>query len=191
MSDEIRSYLAGTPWWDLPREHQPGRRQLVSAYQWEMYRTHRVWARPFWCLQGTSGGTPAVYGELERKLLRLHDQSPDPPVYGSLPYAPFDQRAEDAIRRRRDLYTLGRKIDRLNAQGVAEHLQAETQAAEQEFRKRFLAWLDDRLAAQVDFLDWYTRTTASDMTLPKASAAEERAAARHEEVFVTTGHVTD
>lgn len=189
MSDEIRSYLGGTPWWALPVHQQAGRRQLVSAYQWEMYRKHKVWARPFWCLQGPNGGTPAVYGELERKLLRLAGQSGDPPAYGSLPYAPFDARAERAIRERQALYALGRRLDRLNAQGVAEHLKAESEAAERAFRKKFLAWIDETFAPQVDYLDWYTRKTEADMVLPKTTDAEERAAAKHAETFVETGVV--
>ena len=189
MSDEIRSYLGGTPWWAMPKDRQPGRRQLVSAYQWEMYRKHRVWARPFWCLQGDRGGTPTAYGELERKLLHLAGKPTDPPTYGSLPFAPFDARAERAIREREALWTLGKKIDRLTQQGVAEHLKAESVEAEKQFRAKFLAWIDETFAPQVDFLDWYTRKTEADMILPKATDDEVNAAAKHAELFVETGLV--
>lgn len=189
MNDEIRSYLGGTPWWEMPDGQQAGRRELVSAYQWEMYRKHRVWARPFWCLQGNAGGTPCVYGELERKLLRLAGKSPDPPIYGSLPYAPFDDRAEHAIRRREELWTLGRKIDGLTAQGVAEHLKVESEEAERQFRVQFLKWIDETFAAQADFLDWYTRKSEADMVLAPTSDAEARAIEAHEEAFITRGEV--
>lgn len=189
MSDDIRSFLGGRPWWAMPEGQQAGRRQLVSAYQWEMYRKHRVWARPFWCLQGDKGGTPTVYGELEKKLLHLAGKPVDPPTYGSLPYAPFDARAEAAIREREALYTLGRKLDRLNAQGIAEHLKAESVEAERQFRIKFLAWIDEAFAPQVDFLDWYTRKTEADMVLPKATETEVTAAAKHAETFVETGLV--
>jgi hypothetical protein len=189
MSAEWRFYLGGTPWWELPTSQQPGRRQLVSTYQWAMYRKHRVWARPFWCLQGTDGGTPCAYSELEQKLLRLVEQPTDPPLYGSLPYAPWDARVEARVRERDALWKLGHAITRFTEQGVAEHLKAMTAEAERQFRIKFLAWIAERFAPQVDFLDWYSRQSEADRTLRQATDAQVRAAEEHEERFVTRDEV--
>jgi hypothetical protein len=173
----------------MPEGQQYGRRTMVSAYQWEMYRKHQAWARPFWCLQGSDGGTPCAYSELERRLLRLTERPSDPPAYGSLPFAPWDSRVERAIHEREKLWKLGQAINRMTQQGVAAHLKAETEEAERQFRVAFLKWLDDRLAAQADFLEWYSHKTESDRDLTYASDAQIRAADEHEETFVTRGYV--
>ncbi len=187
MSDEWHRLLGGTPWWEMPTDQQAGRRQLVSAYQWEMYRKHRVMARPFWCLQGPDGGTPCAYGELEQKLLRLTQKPTDPPDYGSQPYLPWNGLVKRRIQERRRFAEMSMRLRNLSQQNVAAHLKAESEAAEKQFRVEFLKWIDDRFEAQADFLTWYTRKTEADMVLPKATTEQENIAARAADHFVETG----
>ncbi len=182
-----REQLGGTPYWKMPKGMQEGRRRMVSAYQWEMYRKHRVWARPFWCLQGDQGGTPARYSDLEKNLLRIVREPTDPPAPGALPYAEWDSRARSQIEQRDRLRQFDYDLERLKASGSTAAIKAEEEAMEKEFRRRFLTWLKDRTAPQADFLDWYTKKTESDMVLRKATPGEETAIAMAEDVFIETG----
>lgn len=186
---DMRELLAGTPYWKMPKGRQHGRRTMVSAYQYDMYRKHRVWVRPFWCLQGENGGTPARYSEMEEAILRGENQPTDPPAPGSLPFAPWDGRVEREIQKRDVLYKLGMSIDRLRKGADNEQLKAETAAAEKEFRKRFLGWFSNRLEAQAEFLTDYSRKSEAEFQLRPPTPDEAKAAEMHEEVFIETGMV--
>lgn len=183
--------LGGTPYWELPPSVQMGRRQMVSAYQWEMFRRHRVWARPFWCLQGHEGGTPAKYSEMEVAILKAMGEPMDPPEGGSLPFAPFDGRAEAQLRARDRVWRMGLSLERLRMMGDSEQLKRETAQAEEQFRRTFLQWWKGVMEPGADFLAWYTRKTEADMVMRKASRAEVNAADQLEESYITHGTVPE
>lgn len=73
--------------------------RIVSPYQWEMYRSHRVHARPSWVIQGASGGHKVRFSEADQELCRAAGLPPQPPNPGDLPYAPFDERVVVQILR--------------------------------------------------------------------------------------------
>jgi hypothetical protein len=73
--------------------------RIVSAYQWDMYRKHRVHARPSWVIQGTKGGHKVAFSEPDQELCRAAGLPPHPPAPGDLPYAPFDERVVTQILR--------------------------------------------------------------------------------------------
>ena len=183
--------LGGTPYWEMPKSVQMGRRQMVSAYQWEMYRRHRVWARPFWCLQGTEGGTPAKYSELETAILKAMGEPTDPPAGGDLPFAPFDGRAEKQLRARDRVWRMGLSLERLRMMGDSAQLKRETAEAEEQFRRTFLQWFKGVMEPGADFLAWYTRKTEADMVMRKAERGEVDAAAQLEESYIQHGVVPD
>ena len=183
--------LGGTPYWEMPKSLQMGRRRMVSAYQWEMYRRHRVWARPFWCLQGEEGGTPAKYSELEVAILKAMGEPTDPPEGGSLPFAPFDNRAEAQLRARDRVWRMGLSLERLRMMGDSEQLKRETAEAEEQFRRTFLKWWKGVMEPGADFLAWYTRKTEADMVMRKANRAEVDAAAQLEDSYIQHGVVPD
>jgi hypothetical protein len=69
-----------------------GKDILVSRYQQEMFRNHRVHARPCWVIQGTRGGHHAAYDKATQEDHRAMGLPPEPPKPGQLPYADFDER---------------------------------------------------------------------------------------------------
>lgn len=71
--------------------------RIVSAYQWTMYRTHKVHARPCWVIQGTKGGHKVEFDAADQELCRAVGLPPEPPVPGALPYAPFDERVVQQV----------------------------------------------------------------------------------------------
>ena len=186
---EMRERLAGAPWWELPPTEQVGRKQIVSAYQWEMYRTERVWARPFWCLQGNAGGTPAMYTDLEKAMLKATGQPVDVPPPGLMAYAPWDSRAKAAVVKRDRLLKENMSLARLMQAGDSAAVKAEMEMAAKEARKAFFDWWSETMIEQTEFLTWYTRKTEADRTLRPASSAETRAAAQLKDTYLETGVV--
>jgi hypothetical protein len=71
----------------------------VSRYQQEMFRKHRVHARPCWVIQGEKGGTQVVFSESTKELCRARQLPTEPPAAGSQPYAPFDERVVTQLLR--------------------------------------------------------------------------------------------
>jgi hypothetical protein len=184
----MRMMLSDTPYWEKPKEQRKGRESFVSAYQWEMYRLHRVWARPFWCLQGDTGGTPMQYTELEQKMLRLAQQPTTPPGLGALKFAPWDGRVEYALRQRDRLRKVNGSLDRLRAEGGDPAvIQAELDMAEKEFRRALFKWWGEQMAEASEFLAWYESKCESDHTLRRASRAEFLASERLEESYIEHG----
>ena len=182
-----RVQLMGTPYWEMPKHLRAGRKQAVSAFQWEMYRKHKVWARPFWVLQGTDGGTPAKYTEVEEAILQAQGKDTEPPPAGDLPFAPFDERAERAIRKRDRLTQMQHRIEKLRASGNTDALKAETVLAEEMFRKEFWAWWTETLQPQAEFWAWRSAKEDAPFLTRQATTAEQIAAEQTEEQFLTSG----
>lgn len=178
ISPAKRDQLSGTPYWKMPKMLQAGRRQMVSAYQWEMFRKHRVWARPFWCLQGTDGGTPARYTDLEEAILKAEGHTTDVPQPGALPYASWDNRVAYQVRLRDALGKLVREGD---ASALAE--------AEKAGRIKFLAWWTETMQPQVDFLNSQAGRREADSVLRPATDGEKLAAELLEESYIERGVV--
>jgi len=182
--------LSGTPYWNMPKQLRAGRKQAVTAFQWEMYRVHKVWARPFWVLQGPEGGTPAQYSEMEESFLQAKGLPTEPPAPGELPYAPFDGRVEAQIISRDRLIRVRQRVDRLRASGDTDAMKAETVLAEEEFRKTFWAWWKDSMEPQAEYWAWYTnQEEAQHLPVRQASRKEQAAAEETEEMYLTTGNL--
>lgn len=182
--------LEDKPYWELPPEQRHGREKMVSPFQWEMYRRERVWARPFWCIQGDNGGTPLTYSELEQDLLRMKGQPTTPPHLGALSFAPWDARVEQALAKRDRLWKYQGNIERMRKDNAdPAKVEAEYQAAKKEFRRQFFHWWGEQLQEATEFLGWYENKCEADHTLRRATRAEMIAASRLEESFIEHGHV--
>lgn len=162
----------------------------VSDYQWEMYRTHRVWAKEYWVLQGSAGGHPTQYRPHEEKWLQAMGLPTDPPALGALPYAPLDARVFEQLRLRNRLWRLG-SVDALRKSETPQAIQAEFDAAEREFRKQHYTMMHDAMAASADFLAYYATSsktaTEARETIPETSPEHARKAAIAHEQYVETG----
>ena len=190
IPESKRLQLGGTPYWEMPKHLRAGRKQAVSAFQWEMYRTHKVWARPFWVIQGNDGGTPAQYSEMEEAILQAKGIDTEPPEAGSLPYAPWDGRVETQIRSRDRLIKLRQRLDRLRATSDTDALKAEQVLAEEEFRKTFWSWWEESMQPQAEFWAWYTaREEAQHLPIQRSSVAEQNAAEDAKDVYLETGNL--
>lgn len=191
ITDQTKiAQLEGRPWWELPMEERAGRQAVCSSYQWEMYRQHKAWARPYWCVQGTKGGTPMQYTPYEAAILKAHGKTRDVPEVGSLPWADFDSRAVVAITGRDRMRKFG---DRFNAlldrQKAAADVQAEDDAAERAYRAEFLKYFEEQMAPNGDYIAWHSNKSENQGDFRPATKAETEAASRWQEHFLEFGKI--
>lgn len=66
--------------------------RVITPWQWEAYRKYRCHARLAWIIQGNHGGHKVWFSEIDKELMRAQGLPTEPPAFGSLPYAPFDER---------------------------------------------------------------------------------------------------
>jgi hypothetical protein len=189
LLDPFRVEQLTVHWSDLALSSQMGRRQFVSEYQHYMFRTHKVDARPFWVLQGPTGGTPAVFSHREQRLLQAVGAPDDPPPVGFLPPCVFDEQAVDAVVQRDLLYKIGGDLDTLANSRTVEALTADDEQTEREYRRAFLSWWFDACLPMSDFMQAYLRSTEADRTLRRATNEENNALAQWKEHFLETGDV--
>lgn len=187
LIDTERRWQLTTPFWELPKDQRAGREQMVTAMQFELYRTERVDARAFWVIQGNSGGNPVSFTALERRIFRMHHQPEEPPPRGALPLAPWDARVRDVIVARDRLAKLQGKLSALRASGTPEAMRAAQAEEDREGRRIVMTWLTDQLGEQADYQAWYSRRTASDRTLHKITREEAAKAARFTDEYIETG----
>lgn len=66
--------------------------RICTPWQWEAYRKYRCHARLSWIIQGPNGGHKVWFSDIDKELMRAEGLPTEPPAFGSLPYAPFDER---------------------------------------------------------------------------------------------------
>ena len=189
IPESKRLQLGGTPYWEIPKQLRAGRKQACSAFQWEMYRTKKVWARPFWVIQGPAGGTPAEFTEMEQAMLQAQGLDTEPPEPGALPYAPWDTRVETQLRSRDRLMKARYRLSKLQASADNDALKAESVLAEEAFRKEFWGWWKEQMQPQAEFWTWYSAREEAQHVVRQGTEAEGRAAEAAEECYLTTGNL--
>ena len=183
VGTERLMHLQSAPYWTLPtKDERHAQAQIVSAYQWEMYRRYRVDVRPFWCLQGTEGGTPFHLDNIEVRYLRMMGLPDYPLPMGALPYAPWDNRAKQRVLERDRLYRLGQ---------LAASTTAEKAAAEKVFRQRFFDWFSETMGPQSELFAWCSKHEDADRVYARQTREEAMAAADARDVFIETGRLPD
>lgn len=186
---ERRLELSSAPFWTLPKGSRHAQALIVSAFQWEMYRAHRVDVRPFWCLQGTEGGTALHHAAIEKRYLRMMRKPAEPLAVGDLPFAPWDGRSRAAVVGRDRLNRLGGSVDRMRASGTAAGMRAATEAAEKEYRRVFWDWMSEKLGPATELYAYILKHESPDR--PRQTHEEHIAANEAREVFIETGRVPD
>lgn len=69
----------------------------IDLRTWEIYQQYGHYAQRWWIVQGNDGGHRYRLTTAEKRVNKLLTNQYDTPAPGSLPYAPFDQRAYDKI----------------------------------------------------------------------------------------------
>lgn len=158
---------------------EAGKDVLVSAYQQEMFKKHRVHARPCWIIQGSNGGHQVDYDDPTKELMRSQGLPTEAPKPGELPYAPFDERVvkqlvrmSKLVKAKNDLAEFKRKF------GTVEGHKRQYRDALQAARKEYVEYLNEQFAepaedfkkaAAVGELDGHKRTETDWQQLDELS----------------------
>jgi hypothetical protein len=189
ISVERRMELSSAPFWKRPKGERGAQAQQVSAYQWEMYRRDRVDVRPFWCLQGSEGGTPLHHSAIEKRYLRMMGKPSDPFAVGVLPFAPWDGRVRHQVLLRDRLSRLGGSVERMRGTGTSEAQIAANEAAEKEYRRVFWDWFTAKLGPATELYAYILKHESPDR--PRQTREEHIAANEAREIFIETGRMPD
>lgn len=84
---------------------------LVSLTEWKVFQRTGYVGRPFWIIQGTTGGHKCAFAHDEALLLEAEGYPAIAPAAGALPYAPFDGRVLRSITRFNRLWQFKNNID--------------------------------------------------------------------------------
>ena len=189
ITTERRMELAGTPYWRLgTKAARFAQASIVSAFQWAMYREHKLDVRPFWCLQGTEGGTPLHHTRQEQRYLTMMGKPMHPLHVGALEFAPWDNRVKAQVVERDRLYKLGGSVERLRGTGTSAAMMAEHERLEKEYRRAFWDWFAEKLGEQTE-LYAYVLKHLPDGERHRQTAQDAAAAANAKEYFIETGAV--
>lgn len=147
----------------------------LSDVQHEMYRLHRVYARPFWVLQGEKGGHQVAFTPQQAAHLVQMGLPDKPPAIGSLPACPFDNRAADQLRRLNRLHQMENSMDRLRQSGSREWADAEEARLATEVRLAECRFIEEQM------------TPVTDMAMSLVRGSKTRAEHRDQLVECTPG----
>ncbi len=189
ISVERRMELETAPYWRLPPSERHGQALVVSAYQWQMYRRYRLDVRPFWCLQGSEGGTPFHYDATEKRFLRMMGKPDTPPELGALPYTGWDSRVRDAVLARDRLAKLGGSVERMRGTATTAALLSARDEREKDYRRAFWDHFTARMGPTTELYAWILKHEPPDRK--RQTEAEHRAASDAREIFIETGRVPD
>lgn len=119
--------------------------RMVTRLQWDLYQETRHYAKPFWVIQGDNGGHQRFFTTFEKQQLELLGLPTDPPLPGTLPYAPFDKRVLNKVLEHDKLRQIGDQLMMLR-ETQKEKYKRHQADMEKKFRERIVAFV----AEQVD-----------------------------------------
>jgi hypothetical protein len=127
---------------------------------------------------------------LEQALMQAKGLEMEPPEAGSLPFAEWDTRVEAQLRSRDRLAQMQMRMAKLRASAGTDLQQAESDLAEEQFRREFWGWWKEQMEPQAEFWAWYSaKEEAQHLPIRQASQAEQAAAEQTEEAYLTTGNL--
>lgn len=122
----------------------------ISDVQHEMFRLHKVYARPFWVLEGESGGHQVAFTPQQASHLVSMGLPDRPPRIGSLPACPFDNRVIEQLQRMNRLHQMENSIERLRQSGSREWADAEEARMGKEIRLAECAFIEQQMTEVTD-----------------------------------------
>lgn len=167
---ELRAIMDG------PRPSELADHVPVSDVQHAMWRKWRGFARPFWVLQGETGGHQVNFSPIQASALLRMGLPAEPPRVGSLPSCPYDNRARQQIRHLNRLHEFNGSIDRLRKSGSSDFANAEQERIERQIRESEMAFIESQMRPVVDMaMTLKQRSEHSDQLVQMAPGTASRA----------------
>ena len=170
------------------------RSPYVSDVQHEMHRVHRVYARPFWVLQGTVGGHQVHFSPWQQNVLLAKGLNPEAPRIGDLPYAPFDGRAVRQLSHLNRLHQFENSLERLRGSGSLDFATQEGERIQREIRQAEFDFIAGQMEPIVDMSmslvrGQRTRSEHDDQVVRVRDGVAAQAADANQE-YLETGNYT-
>ena len=186
---ELLTALEGPPPHTL---HPDARCPYVSDVQHEMYRQWRVYARPFWAIQGTTGGHQVRFSPWQQNVLLAKGLPHEPPTIGALPFAPFDERVVHHLEHLNRLHQLDDSLERLARSATKEAADAEMDTIQREIRVAESRFIEEQMTPIVDMSSSLARgvrprSEHADQLVWVAPGKAAEAADAYDE-YLQTGH---
>ena len=155
----------------------------VTLDQWKLYRRTGYVGRPFWVIQGTTGGHKHSFTNDEKVLLEEQGYLVDPPATGALEYAPFDGRVLRQISRFNRLWQFQNNAEEYEY-AMGEGYEQYRAGVEKQLRVQLVAHLKEQMAdVAAEIVDHQHELEA----FARTSLDYDRIAEQNEEKFITTG----
>lgn len=152
----------------------------MTRLAWNLFHRERALPKVFWIIEGDRGGHKYRFSHRERALLKLAGKPCDPPVPGSLPYAPWDNRVVAALKAIDRLRFWNKAIDL--ADRTPEMLEADEQEALRQMKDSYLTWLERQVEAKMDEVETFARPIVTDDLVSRDVAPVDADALRAEYV---------
>lgn len=160
---------------------------LVSLTEWKLFQRTGYVGRPFWIIQGTTGGHKCAFGHDEQMLLEAEGYPTVAPPSGTLAYAPFDGRVVRSITRFNRLWQFKNNIDEYREAMGPGYTQYK-KTVDQELRRQLVEHLKTQME---DVADLFVKAAnAGEMDhLPRTSIDYDRLAPQNDAHFIETGNM--
>jgi hypothetical protein len=133
-----------------PRELPAWDQGPISDAQHEFFRLYRVFATPYWVLQGEGGGHPHKFSPWEQNILTASMLPTEPPEIGFMPPCPFDMRAIAQLERRNRLNQFGGSLKKLQDSGSAAYAESQVKDFEKQMRLAECDYIEQMLTPIIE-----------------------------------------
>jgi hypothetical protein len=151
---------------------------ITTRLGWQLFHTHRAVPMLYWIIQGERGGHKYRFSRREQKALELAGRSGEPPLPGSLPYAPWDTRVVKALKELDRVAFWTKAMDL--ADRSPDDLDEEMRAAERGMRAQYLDWLERQVDAAADDVSSLTRPLVTDDLVSRDAVPMDADRMRHD-----------
>ena len=150
----------------------------MTRLGWDLFHREHAVPTVFWIIEGPNGGHKYRFSRRERAMCKLARLPADPPVPGSQPYAPWDNRVITALKAIDRLQFWNKAMDL--ADRSPEMLDEDEKQAEREMREAYTTWLERQVDAAADSVSSLTRPLVSDDMVSRDVAPIDADRMRHE-----------
>lgn len=135
-----------------PRLRTDAQDSPISDLQHEFGRRFKVYACPFWVLQGEHGGHQVRFSPWQQNVLIAKGLDAEAPKVGSLPACPFDQRVIRQLNHLNRLHQFNDRLDRLQASGSVEFANVQMDLIQREIREAEMAFIETQMTPLIDMV---------------------------------------
>jgi hypothetical protein len=121
--------------------------RAVTRLQWRLFKETGMFGKPFWVIQGDRGGHQRFFTTFESQQLILLGLPHNPPLPGTLPYAPYDHRVRAKLLKHDRLRKIGGQLMLLKETQKEKYKRLQKDI-ETQFRKDIIKFVCDQIGPE-------------------------------------------